>query len=169
MEKKLLSGVGEAKHNGEPQAFKTLSAAATPSAPASNSPPGITFTRSAAPGLPSPILAGIFRDDSGRSLRHADGYTPLDGDPAASSSGTVGVAPSGSDAKAEQRSDGGGNKKTGGAAVVGGAVSGGSAGVAGAAAIERDPPQAPRGSKFGVGDKARSIPVCGSQGSPEGG
>lgn len=46
--------------------------AATPSAPATSSPPGITCARSAALGLASPTVPGLFR--SGKEHRRHDGY-----------------------------------------------------------------------------------------------
>lgn len=162
-------GTGEAKHNGEPRAPETPSAVATPTATASTSPPGVTFTRSAALGLPSPILAGLFRDDRGRSLQHDGGYTPPDDYPAASSSRSIiDGAPSGSNAPDEQHSDGGRNKKASGASVMIG-TGGDSVGVAGTKKLQGDPPQPRKGSKLGLGARARTMPVCGGQGSPEGG
>ncbi|CAN0573095.1 unnamed protein product, partial [Ectocarpus sp. 12 AP-2014] len=67
--------LGEVKHGGK--APETPSAVATPSAPASHSPPGVTCTRSTALGLPSPILAGLFGDaDSSHALQTDASFTP---------------------------------------------------------------------------------------------
>eukprot|EP00903_Cladosiphon_okamuranus_P011726 g11026.t3 len=166
-EEKLPSGDREAKQQGEARALQTPSAAiATPTAPASHSPPGITFTRSTALGLPSPVLAGLFGDANNSGLRQhsgGDGQTP------STASGAVGDTPAGSDGRgrSERCADGGGKDLSGAAAHA----AGGNQGGANWTEETRGggPWQGRKGPKLGLGARSRTVPVRGTQGSPEGG
>ncbi len=164
--KKPLSGNAKAKQRaeGESRGPETPSVVSTPT---SNSPPGITFTRSTALGLPSPILAGLFRQHGGGG--GGGNYTPRDGYAAAGDSGAGGAgagvidgAIGGSDsARGGKETDGddpGGVGET--ATARGGSGGGGSGG---------RPQQARKGAKLGLGARARTLPAGGTQASPEGG
>lgn len=158
----------------EARALQTLqtpsAAAATPTAAAGHSPPGITFTRSTALGLPSPVLAGLFGGaDSSDMQQHSGGggggYTP------SNTGGAVEDTPAGSDGRSERCVGGavGGGKDVSGAAAraAGGADQGGADGAE--ETRGGGPSQGRKGPKLELGARSRTVPVGGTQGSPEGG
>lgn len=136
----------------------------------SNTPPGITFTRSAALGLPSPIVAGLFADrESDKSSRYTSKSNVIDAAVAAAA-----VDSSGDDSSRR------GIKKTGrNNARDGEGSSATTAGAGGRKMVVRGtPPQPRKGSKLGVGGRSKTVPVgrfhsaaaaIGTRESPEGG
>ncbi|CAM9154423.1 unnamed protein product, partial [Scytosiphon promiscuus] len=166
---------GQGKGEGKLRAPETPSAVATPSAPASNSPPGVTCTRSTALGLPSPILTGLF-GDAGNShqphqLRGSNapaGHTPLARYSCAASGGGGAVDCSPAQAERVGSGDGGVGGGARGAAVA--SMGGdGSAGAAREAGRDNGPVKPRKGKKLGLEGRARTVPARCTQGSPEGG
>lgn len=139
-------------------------------APSSSSPPGITCTRSTALGLPSPIVAGLFggvSSDHDERDGDKDGYT---------TKGNIAGGGSG-DSLADRR---GGDKigKLRDGVAVSIVAAGAAGGVGGGRTISRGGPPPPRkGSKLGLGPRARTVPIRASdlakadtkKDSPEGG
>lgn len=165
------NGNGSSKNNNS----QSRHAPATPlittpaAAPSSSSPPGITCTRSTALGLPSPIVAGLFgggNNDHDERDDDEDGYTAKGN-----------IVDDGSDGHVDRR---GGEKigklREGVAGSIDAAAAGG--GVGGGRSIARGSPPPPRkGSKLGLGPRARTVPIRASdlakadtkKDSPEGG